>query len=229
MTEPLRHATATPFPPLTCPGFDPAVCPELAQSAALGYPSPPTVATLRAASMVTYGSSVHAPTLLMQGENDTLFNINEAVANYNQLPSNHTPVKLVLQSWGHSGLTPAPGEVDYTDGARGYETQLIADWFAKYLGHRQVSTGPAVEYYRDWGPHPRRGVGRGVLRDGHVLAGGYLRSAAPVRRWLPHHGRRCGDGGDPVVRQPTGRHGGQLLRDVCHRELGSGTGEHPAE
>ncbi|MDQ6839830.1 MAG: ABC transporter ATP-binding protein [Actinomycetota bacterium] len=154
LTEPLQHATATPFPPSSCPGFDPAVCPELAESAALGYPSPQTVATLRAASMVTYGGSVHAPTLLMQGENDTLFNINEAVANYNQLRANKTPVKLVLQSWGHSGLTPAPGEVDYTDGAKGYETQLIADWFAKYLGHRAVSTGPAVEYYRNWVPTP---------------------------------------------------------------------------
>ncbi|MDQ2729979.1 MAG: hypothetical protein M3Y91_19475, partial [Actinomycetota bacterium] len=154
LTEPLQHATATPFPPSSCPGFDPAVCPELAQSAAFGYPSPQTVATLRAASMVTYGSKVHAPTLLMQGENDTLFNINEAVANDKQLQANGTPVKLVLQSWGHSGLTPAPGEVDYTDAAKGYETQLIADWFAKYLGHQSVSTGPAVEYYRDWVPTP---------------------------------------------------------------------------
>lgn len=154
LTEPLQHATATPFPPSTCPGFDPAVCPELAESAALGYPSPQTVATLRAASMVTYGGTVHAPTMLMQGENDTLFDINEAVANYNKLKADGTPVKLVLQSWGHSGMTPAPGEVDYTDAAKGYETQLVADWFAKYLGHRAVSTGPAVEYYRDWVPTP---------------------------------------------------------------------------
>lgn len=107
--------------------------------------------------MVTYGRSVHPPTLLMQGEDDTLFNINEAVANHKLLAGNHAPVKLVLQSWGHSQSTPAPGEIDYTDAAKGYEVQLMDDWFAKYLQHRAVSTGPAVEYYRDWAKTPAGG------------------------------------------------------------------------
>jgi ABC-2 type transport system ATP-binding protein len=88
--------------------------------------------------------------MLMQGEGDSLFTINEAVANYKELHSNRVPVKLVIQSWGHSNSTPAPGELSYTSTANGYETLLIQSWFDHYLKHKPVSTGPQVEYFRDW-------------------------------------------------------------------------------
>ncbi|MGH9305645.1 MAG: CocE/NonD family hydrolase [Acidimicrobiales bacterium] len=150
LTEPLQNPNSTPFPPSTCPGFDPQVCPDLATSTALGYPSAPTVRFLRSASVATYMSQIKAPTLLIQGEADSLFNLNEGIANYKALKAQHTPVHLVFQSWGHSNSTPAPGELSYTDPAHGYETQLIQDWFAHYLKHQNVSTGPAVEYFRPW-------------------------------------------------------------------------------
>jgi ABC-2 type transport system ATP-binding protein len=91
--------------------------------------------------------------MLMQGEADTLFNINEAVGNLRELRSNHVPVKLVLQSWGHSQSTPAPGELSYTSTAQGYETLLIQSWFDRYLKGMSVSTGPTIEYFRDWVPY----------------------------------------------------------------------------
>jgi ABC-2 type transport system ATP-binding protein len=101
-------------------------------------------------SIVSYYKKIHVPVTLMQGEDDSLFNIDEAVENMRLLQSVGDPVKLVLQSWGHSDLTPAPGEVSYTSTAHGYETLLILDWFAKYLKGENVSTGPAVEYFRPW-------------------------------------------------------------------------------
>ena len=51
---------------------------------------------------------VKAPTLLVQGQKDTLFNLNEAVATYASLQAQGTPVKMVWQSWGHSGSEPGP-------------------------------------------------------------------------------------------------------------------------
>lgn len=148
---PITYPTATPFPPSTCPGYNPQICTDLAQSASLGYPSPATLTQLRSDSMIDYHATVHVPTLLMQGEHDTLFNIDEAVANMHELEANHSPVKLVIQSWGHSNdITPAPGELSYAPGTNAYETILIDDWYDKYLRHENVSTGPQVEYFRPW-------------------------------------------------------------------------------
>jgi ABC-2 type transport system ATP-binding protein len=156
-TEPIQHGTVTPVPPSTCPGFDPSICEAYLSSIALGYAPASLTALLRSDSMVGFYRRIRAPSLLMQGEADTLFNVDEAVANYEELKSEGVPVKLVLQSWGHSNSTPAPGEVSYSSTAHGYETLLIQDWFAKYLKHESVSTGPAVEYFRPWISYDKSG------------------------------------------------------------------------
>ncbi len=150
LSEPFMNPTATPFPPSTCPGFDPAICTAFLESASAGYPTPDVVSMLQSDSVESYYRNIRIPVMLMQGEADTLFNVNEAVANYRLLKSVGDPVKLVLQSWGHSNLTPAPGEVNYTSTAQGYETLLVLDWFNKYLKNEKVSTGPQVEYFRPW-------------------------------------------------------------------------------
>jgi ABC-2 type transport system ATP-binding protein len=141
-----------------CPGFDPAICQSYVTSAALGYVTRATTDLLRHNSMVGYGRTVHLPVMLMQGEGDSLFNINEAVANYQLLRSMGDTVKLVIQSWGHSQSSPAPGEVSYASSAKGYETLLIQRWFAKYLKRAPVSTGPTVEYFRDWVAYDHAGT-----------------------------------------------------------------------
>ena len=150
LSQPFQNPTAIPFPPSSCPGLDPAICKAYLESVANGYPTPDVVSMLQKDSVVSYYKRVRVPTLLMQGEHDSLFDIAEAVANYRLLRSVGDPVKLVLQSWGHSNLTPAPGELSYTSPAKGYETVLVLDWFAKYLKGAHVSTGPAVEYFRPW-------------------------------------------------------------------------------
>lgn len=150
LAQPASHKTLVPALGTGCPGFDPAICQSYAASAALGYVTRSTTDLLRHNSMVGYGGGVRIPVMLMQGEGDSLFNINEAIANYRLLQSLGDTVKLVLQSWGHSKSTPAPGEVSYTSTSDGYETLLIQNWFAKYLKHAPVSTGPSVEYFRDW-------------------------------------------------------------------------------
>jgi ABC-2 type transport system ATP-binding protein len=149
-SQPAQHPDATPVPPSTCPGFDPRVCPANATTAALGYPNADTLALLRHASVGTYLDAIHVPTLLAQGEADSLFNLNEAAATYLALKARHVPVKLMFQSWGHSHLAPAPGELDLAHPDGTYQGEVFAAWFDRYLRGADVSTGPEFEYFRPW-------------------------------------------------------------------------------
>ena len=138
---------------LGCPNFATFVCPALATGGSSGYFQPDALTALRHASVASYMNKIRIPTLLIQGENDTLFNLNEAVANYRALRAQHTPVKMIWQSWGHSQSTPAPGELNLANPnpRTQYETQRVAAWFDHYLkGHAATSTGPQFSYFRDW-------------------------------------------------------------------------------
>jgi predicted acyl esterase len=150
MSQPAQHPDTTPVPPSTCPGFDPRVCPANATTAALTYPNADTTALLRHASVGTFLDSVTVPTLLAQGEADTLFNLNEAVATYQALKARHVPVKLMFQSWGHSNLGPAPGELDLAHPEGTYQGEVFAAWFDRYLKGIDTDTGPGFEYFRPW-------------------------------------------------------------------------------
>ncbi|WP_189302911.1 alpha/beta fold hydrolase [Streptomyces albospinus] len=110
---------------------------------------------VRSVSPVSYLKSVRAPTLLVQGEADSLFNLNEAVATYRTLRAQGTPTGMIWQSWGHSGgiKDPPKGELNLAKGnlESSYVGQRILAWFDRYLRHRTVTgTGPAFAYYRDW-------------------------------------------------------------------------------
>ena len=157
-----------------CPNFDPKVCPALVEAAALGYPTEPTTDFLRAASVESYMSKIHVPTLLLQGENDTLFNLSEATATYNALKAQGTPVSMLWQSWGHSDSTPAPGEFAQNDTVFDtYEGQQILNWFNHYLKRDAPLTVPKFAYYRDYVPYSGHGPDTSqwaVVRDGVVPA-----------------------------------------------------------
>ncbi|MEZ0578340.1 CocE/NonD family hydrolase [Nocardioides sp. MH1] len=136
---------------LPCPNFADFVCPALAFAGTTGYLTPQHVAKLRHASVASYIDKVKVPVLLIQGENDTLFNLNEAVATYRGLQARGVPTKMIWQSWGHSGPA-APGEIDLgnPDPSSQYETARVLDWFDHYLKGSAVSTGPEFSYFRDW-------------------------------------------------------------------------------
>lgn len=180
-------------PPTGCPGFDREVCVSQAETTAAGYPTADTLALLRHASAeyeLFENPATHVPPmLLMQGQNDTLFNFADAVANYRGALRRHAPVKLVLKEGGHSGPAAA-GEVNDGTPANGYLDQLYLAWYAKYLKHQDVSTGPQVEFFRDWVSYDHNGsakpaygssdswpvgpVERLFLSGGGVNAGGSL-------------------------------------------------------
>ncbi len=163
----LENAQGDPSRLFPCPNFATFVCSALVTAGTLGYFQPGDQAALRHASVATYMSKIKVPTLLVQGENDTLFNLNEAVATYKALKAQGTPVKMFWQSWGHSHSTPAPGELDLSnpDPATQYETMRIADWFAHYLQNTSASTGPNFAYFRNWVPYT------GIATPAYATAG----------------------------------------------------------
>jgi dienelactone hydrolase len=140
-----------PGEPLPCPNFADWVCPALVTAGTTGFFQPDATAAANHASVASYMTRIKIPTLLIQGENDTLFNLNEAIATYRALQAQGTEVKMIWQSWGHSG-PPAPGEIDLTnpDPAAQYETGRVLNWFEHHLKGRAVGTGPEFSYFRPW-------------------------------------------------------------------------------
>ncbi|MGH3444963.1 MAG: CocE/NonD family hydrolase, partial [Nocardioidaceae bacterium] len=139
------------FPP--CPNFADDVCAAATKLLTLGYPDPTTLHLARHASVTTYMHRIHVPTLLAQGEQDTLFNLQEAVATFRALRNQGTPVRMIWQSWGHSHSTPAPGELEF--GAKSlrasYEGRRFLNWMDHYVkGESTAPVGPRFSYFRDW-------------------------------------------------------------------------------
>ncbi|MEV1044280.1 CocE/NonD family hydrolase [Streptomyces sp. NPDC049916] len=119
------------------------------------YPAGKTremLAYARSVSPVSYLDRVTAPTLVVQGQADSLFNLNEATATYKTLKAQGTETKMIWQSWGHSG-GQVPGELDLGQGnlETSHTGQRILAWFDRYLRKNTATdTGPALSYYRSW-------------------------------------------------------------------------------
>ena len=148
----VQNAQTDPSRLLVCPNFADFVCVALVTAGTLGFFDPASEQALRHASVASYVDRVRIPTLLIQGEDDTLFNLNEAAATYQALKSRGVPVRMIWQSWGHSDSTPAPGEIDLgnLDPDTQYETGRVANWFDHYLKDQPVGLGPQFTYFRDW-------------------------------------------------------------------------------
>jgi predicted acyl esterase len=146
----IEFASTDPTRNVGCPNFVAYACVAKAQMDALGYPTDDTVAFARHASVTSYVKNIRIPTLLMQGENDTLFNLQEAVATYRALQAQGTETKMIWQAWGHSGATPAAGELDMRHPEQSYEGQRVILWFQRYLEDKAVDTGPEFSFFRDW-------------------------------------------------------------------------------
>ncbi|GAA3007902.1 hypothetical protein Sfulv_51720 [Streptomyces fulvorobeus] len=142
------------FSDLTCLHFAPKACDTIRLLNSGRYPKAGTeamLAYLRGVSPASYLGRVKAPTLLVQGQADTLFNLNEATATYRTLKAQGTTTKMIWQSWGHSG-GQGPGELDLTEGnlETSYVGRRVLARFDRYLRKKNTGTGPAFAYHRSW-------------------------------------------------------------------------------
>lgn len=155
--QPLLNPSLDPsrFNRLDCLHFAAQACETIRLLNSGRYPADKTEAMLayaRSVSPVSYLDRVKAPTLIVQGQADSLFNLNEATATYKTLKAQGTTAKMIWQSWGHSG-GQVPGELDLGEGnlETSYVGRRVLAWFDRYLQKKtDTDTGPEFAYYRSW-------------------------------------------------------------------------------
>ncbi len=115
-------AAPAPGLPLTCGRFTLAVCAAYTEAATTGRLSPATADLLRRSSPASVTDRITAPTLVVQGEADTLFGLDQADATARQIAAAGGTVRVLWYGGGHDG-----GGVDQR------VRDAIGDWFDHWL------------------------------------------------------------------------------------------------
>ena len=129
-----------PGAPQVCPPFVPGVCAAYEATAAAGQLTPQARTILQASSPSSVMARIRAPTLLVQGQSDTLFPLNEAVSTATALGTTGVPVKMMWIAGGHSASASS-----LTGGA--HVQTMIDRWLDRWLRREPaIDTGPAFEW-----------------------------------------------------------------------------------
>src|SRR5262249_6774455 len=94
--------------PGACGRFDPSICRAYASAAETGVPTPELLALLRAHSPAALAGGITAPTLLLQGVQDTLFGLDQADATARQIAASGTEVQVRWFPGGHDAGGDSP-------------------------------------------------------------------------------------------------------------------------
>ncbi|MBM9466792.1 alpha/beta fold hydrolase [Nakamurella leprariae] len=103
------------------------LCAAYSLAAETGRLGPDLAALLERSSPATVAGDITAPTLLVQGERDTLFGLDQADANARAIAANGATVAVSWYNGGHDGGSPDSDT-----------EQRITDWFRHWL----AGTGP---------------------------------------------------------------------------------------
>ncbi|MGA6165082.1 alpha/beta fold hydrolase [Amycolatopsis magusensis] len=118
-----------------CGRFTEAACRAYADVAATGKAGPETAELLRRVSPVSVTSNITAPTLLVQGERDTLFGLDQSDATARQIAAAGGKVKSIWFAGGHDGGRPGPKL-----------RAQIGDWMAFHLKGEGTDPGTGFAY-----------------------------------------------------------------------------------
>jgi putative CocE/NonD family hydrolase len=152
---------------IACPGFYAAVCQTYVTVSTTGDATPADKALLADSSGATEIAKLKVPTLLVQGQRDTLFNLNDAAATYAALKRAGTPVQMIWNSGGHGGYDSRPGECEvYGGGTGGNDNAALDDCYLTlrtlaFFDHWLKGTpdpGPGFTWFRDWVPYKGKGA-----------------------------------------------------------------------
>ncbi|HJQ45434.1 MAG TPA: alpha/beta fold hydrolase [Amycolatopsis sp.] len=91
-----------------CGRFTAQICAAYTELATTGQATPATLALLHRVSPVSVTSKITIPTLLVQGENDTLFGLDQSDANARQITTAGGRVQQIWYTGGHDGGQPGP-------------------------------------------------------------------------------------------------------------------------
>ncbi|MCU1588672.1 MAG: transporter ATP-binding protein, partial [Frankiales bacterium] len=126
-----------------CRLFAERVCQAYQRIAQTGLATAADRLLLRRSSPSSVLDRINAPTLLLQGEQDTLFPLAESLRTATALQARHVPVHL---AWLHGGHDQP---FDHAQEAR--IRDLTGRWFDHYLRKKPTGTGPVFVWDRDNG------------------------------------------------------------------------------
>ena len=118
-----------------CGRFVAQVCQAYQELATTGVATQQTIDLLHADSPVSVTKNITIPTLLVQGEQDTLFGLDQADANARQITQAGGKVKVIWYAGGHDGAQP---DADLR--------AEIGQFFSYQLQHQGSDPGAGFEY-----------------------------------------------------------------------------------
>ncbi|WP_405526601.1 alpha/beta fold hydrolase [Streptomyces avidinii] len=125
-----------------CGRFQPELCAMYERVAVSGRPDPEARALLEQRSPSAVGDRIKVPTLILQGQDDSLFPLDQADAMARAIAANGAPVSVDWAAGGHDGGMREADRVE----AR------VASWFDRHLkGDEGADTGPAFRVTRSGG------------------------------------------------------------------------------
>ncbi|MGK5551922.1 alpha/beta fold hydrolase [Actinomadura kijaniata] len=86
-----------------CGRFLPSLCDMYQEIAEKGRATPGAIETLRRSSPATFADRIRVPTLIVQGQSDSLFPLDHGDANARAIARNGAPVSVVWHQGGHDG------------------------------------------------------------------------------------------------------------------------------
>jgi ABC-2 type transport system ATP-binding protein len=127
-----------------CQLFAQRVCETYSRIAQTGRATAADLALLRASSVSSVIDRLRVPTLLVQGENDTLFPLSESLATATALHQAGTPVQLAWLQGGH--------DRSFTKDREATIRSLTAAWLQRWLRRDTgTRTGPVFRWDRSTG------------------------------------------------------------------------------
>ncbi|MBO7936392.1 alpha/beta fold hydrolase [Streptomyces sp. S9] len=141
-----------------CAEFEPTLCAMYERVAESGTPDAAARALLEERSPSAVADRIKVPTLLVQGQTDSLFTLAQADAAARAIRANGAPVDVDWIAGGHDG-----GDLE------GDRVQArVTSWFDRYLkGEKSADTGPAFRVSRTGGVDSTDGAAllRGASAD----------------------------------------------------------------
>ncbi|MFF3209298.1 alpha/beta fold hydrolase [Streptomyces sp. NPDC002886] len=125
-----------------CGRFQPELCAMYERVAVAGKPDPEARALLEERSPSAVGGAIKVPTLITQGQDDSLFPLDQADAMARAIAANGAPVSVDWAAGGHDGGMREADRVE----------DRVRTWFDRYLkDDASVDTGPAFRVSRSGG------------------------------------------------------------------------------
>jgi ABC-2 type transport system ATP-binding protein len=141
----------------TCGRFAADICAAYLSMATTGTPDAASLALLRKSSPATILDRIKAPTMLIQGEVDTLFPLSEADANAKGIAATGTPVRVAWFTGGHDGGLGPQSDQDRTK-------FLTAQWLDHYVKGEGAAPENSFTYSRVAG---FSALDRGLVTNGY--------------------------------------------------------------